>query len=186
MSKLAIIFPGVGYTHDKPLLYFSRKIAKDLGYEEICVEYGELPKNIKGDLDKMKQALLMAYEHVCRALKDMDYSKYDEVLIIGKSIGSVVATKYHEEYCQKARLVLYTPVEATFKFGINDGIAFIGDNDTWSKLDTVKELADKAGVPLHIYEDCNHSLEVSGDYAKNIEILSNVMDLTYKYIKNNC
>lgn len=184
MSKLVIVFPGVGYTCDKPLLYFSRKIAKDLGYEEICVEYGELPKNIKGDIDKMKQALLMAYEHVTKALEDVDYSIYDEVLIIGKSIGSVVATKYHEEHCKEARLVLYTPVEATFKFKINDGVAFIGDSDSWSNLDTVKELAEKAEVPLHIYADCNHSLEVSGDYERNIEILAEVMDLTYKYIKN--
>ena len=27
MKKLAVIFPGVGYHTDKPLLYYSKKIA---------------------------------------------------------------------------------------------------------------------------------------------------------------
>ena len=31
--KLAVIFPGIGYTADKPLLYFGRRIAVDCGYE---------------------------------------------------------------------------------------------------------------------------------------------------------
>ena len=34
-EKLAIIFPGIGYHSDKPLLYYSRKLAKERGYEEI-------------------------------------------------------------------------------------------------------------------------------------------------------
>ena len=33
MGKLAVIFPGIGYTADKPLLYYSRRIAANLGYE---------------------------------------------------------------------------------------------------------------------------------------------------------
>ena len=33
MKGLAVFFPGVGYHVDKPLLYYSRKIAAQLGYE---------------------------------------------------------------------------------------------------------------------------------------------------------
>ena len=33
MKKLAIIFPGVGYHKDKPLLYYSSKLVKGLGYD---------------------------------------------------------------------------------------------------------------------------------------------------------
>ena len=34
MKKLAVFFPGIGYTADKPLLYYSRKLAAELDYEE--------------------------------------------------------------------------------------------------------------------------------------------------------
>lgn len=183
MSKLAIFFPGIGYTCDKPLLYYSRKIAKEKGYDEICIEYNNLPSGVKGDNEKKKQALYIAYEQALKQLKDVELTKYDDVLIVAKSLGTVVATKYHEECCSKARLVLYTPVEATFRFKINDAISFIGDSDSWSDLATVKDLADKAGVPLYIYPECNHSLEVSDDYAGNLEIIKDVMKKTFDYIK---
>ena len=182
MSKLAIFFPGIGYTNSKPLLYYSRMLAKNKGYEEICVEYGELPTNVKGDVEKMREALRRAYDQCCEILKGIDFTKYEDVIIIGKSLGTVVASKYHEEYCKSARLILYTPVEATFRYVINEGIAFIGDNDTWSDLDKVKSLADKAGVPLHIYANCNHSLEVLNDYDLNTTNLKNIMKHTYDYI----
>lgn len=184
-KKLAIFFPGIGYTHDKPLMYYSRKIAVDLGYETKCIEYRNLPEKVKGDKEKMKQALLIAYEQCLEQLKDADFADYDDILIVSKSLGTVIATKFHEEHCDKARMVLYTPVEATFMFKINKAIAFIGDDDPWSDLNTVKSLAEKAGVPLNIYPDCNHSLEVSGDYERNLKYISDVMKLTAEFIKSS-
>lgn len=34
--KLAVFFPGTGYHTDKPLFYYSRKIAAAKGYEALC------------------------------------------------------------------------------------------------------------------------------------------------------
>lgn len=34
MKKLAVFFPGIGYHCDKPLLYYSRKMAEQNGYDE--------------------------------------------------------------------------------------------------------------------------------------------------------
>ena len=33
--KLAVFFPGIGYHCDKPLLYYSRKLVQEYGYEKI-------------------------------------------------------------------------------------------------------------------------------------------------------
>jgi len=182
MKKIAIFFPGIGYTNDKPLLYFSRKIARDKGYEEICIEYKDLPQNVKGNKEKMKEALVTAYDQSVTMLQNIDFSQYDEILIVGKSLGTVIAAKYNEEYIKNARLILYTPVEATFRYKSDDAVAFIGDNDPWSNLDTVKKLAKDMDIPLYIYPGCNHSLEVSENYAKNIDNLKTVMDITAEFI----
>ena len=40
MKKLAIIFPGVGYTSTKPLLYYTASMAAERGYEIIRLDYG--------------------------------------------------------------------------------------------------------------------------------------------------
>ena len=44
MKKAAVLFPGIGYHTDKPLLYYSKKIAAELGYEIIEVPYGKFPR----------------------------------------------------------------------------------------------------------------------------------------------
>ena len=35
MKKIAVVFPGVGYTKDRPLLYYAGKLAAANGYELI-------------------------------------------------------------------------------------------------------------------------------------------------------
>ena len=62
MKKKAVIFPGVGYTKDKPLLYYAGKIAKELGYELSLIDFTgiEWSKDRLRDPDFLKQM-----EEVC-------------------------------------------------------------------------------------------------------------------------
>ena len=55
-NKIAVFFPGIGYTNDKPLMYYSRKLAEEQGYEVICTEYHDLPEKIRGNKEKMMLA----------------------------------------------------------------------------------------------------------------------------------
>lgn len=40
-KKLAVIFPGVGYTCAKPLLYYTAQLAGEYGYEVLRLDYGD-------------------------------------------------------------------------------------------------------------------------------------------------
>ena len=40
MNGIAVFFPGIGYHCDKPLLYFSRGLAREAGYREIVNKGG--------------------------------------------------------------------------------------------------------------------------------------------------
>ena len=90
-KKIAVIFPGVGYHVDKPLLYYSRKLAGQYGYEIVCADYGKLPSGIKGDMKKMYEAYEQALANVTEKFADLDFHSYDRVLFISKSIGTAVA-----------------------------------------------------------------------------------------------
>ena len=46
-QKLAVIFPGIGYTADKPLLYYASRLARHYGYQILAVSYGTLPENVR-------------------------------------------------------------------------------------------------------------------------------------------
>ena len=110
----------------------------------------------------------------------MDFSDYDEVLFIGKSIGTVIAAKYVTEHSVDARQIWYTPVEATFLYGGGETIAFIGDADNWSDVKEVKRLAAERGIPLHSYPGCDHSLE-GNDIPDNIAVIRDVMRITDEF-----
>ena len=36
-KKIAVFFPGIGYTNEKPLMYYSRKLAAEHDYEVLIL-----------------------------------------------------------------------------------------------------------------------------------------------------
>ncbi len=179
--KLAVIFPGIGYHKDKPLLYYAGKLLRNAGYELLPVGYHDMPQKIRGDREMMRQAALLAYEQSCEQLEGTDLSAYNDLVFVGKSIGTVALEKYAADHELRVRRIWYTPVEATLSYWTGDVIAFIGDADPWSDVDTVKHLAAERGIRLFSYPDCDHSLEC-GDVDRNLVILREVMRITAEFI----
>ncbi|MDE5598304.1 MAG: alpha/beta hydrolase [Lachnospiraceae bacterium] len=184
MSKIAIFFPGIGYHCDKPLLYYSRNIARELGYQNYRnVSYTYQAGNIRGNEEKMKEAYEALFLQAEAALTDIIWAEYDDVLFISKSIGTIIAASYAEKYGLKdARHILYTPLAQTYLFSPKHAIAFIGTADPWSNTDEIIRLSNANRIPLTVYDECNHSLECS-DTLKNLETLTDVMQKTRDFCK---
>ena len=98
MKKIACLFPGIGYTCDKPLLYYSWKLLKGLDWEIVPVLYSGFPSGVKGNAEKMQQCAHMALEQAEDLLQEIDWSEYTEILLIGKSIGTVVCAAYAKRH----------------------------------------------------------------------------------------
>lgn len=178
MAKIAVFFPGIGYHCDKPLLYYGRDVAYEAGYEKyINISYSYPKFDIK-NADSMREAAIELMRQAEEQLKDVDWDEYNEVLFVAKSIGTTLAAALADKYRTKdvnIKLILLTPLVQTFQWKIDNAIAFLGTKDQFSKAEDIQTLADKSGIPLYIYEDCNHSLE-GDDTFKNIEILEDVMN----------
>ena len=193
MSKIAVLFPGIGYTCDKPLLYYSAKLAAEKGFEVVRVPYGNFPSNVKGNAEKMYQSFVSAREQSEEILKDVDWSSYDEIVFFSKSVGTVVALSYASEHGIDARQVLYTPLKETFKFPVEAGaaaandagksrvIAFHGTGDPWAVTDEIVRICEEKGVPLYLTKDANHSLEC-GKAIKDIKTIRKVMRTVKEFL----
>lgn len=198
--KLAVLFPGIGYTCDKPLLYYAGKLALNYGYELKRVEYGNFPVGIKGDQEKMKAAFESALTQTEQILKDVDFAQYEDILFISKSVGTVVAACYRQKYHIACRSISFTPLEETFMFiGAHDivptdtmprecasagGILFHGTKDPWAQDSSViRKGCERIGQPLYITENGNHSLE-TGNVAVDIANLQKIMEQVEAYIKS--
>ena len=172
--KLACLFPGIGYTCDKPLLYYSWKLLAGLGWEVVPVPYTGFPSGVKGNAEKMQQAAHLALEQAEEILKDIKWSGYSDILLIGKSVGTVVCAAYAQHHHLPCRQILFTPVEETFRFAGRQSIAFHGTADPWVDTKAIEDGCRQAGIPLYETERANHSLE-TGDVDQDIKNMRKTM-----------
>lgn len=180
--KLAVIFPGIGYHVDKPLLYYSRKLALQYGYQVINVPYGNFPADVKGSEEKMREAFQSALSQTEEILKDVSFENYEEIIFISKSVGTAVASAYGQRHQLHTRNLYYTPVEASFRWMEEPGIVFHGTRDSWADTERIQEESERRGFPLYLTEGANHSLE-TGDTGRDLENLIGIMKRAEEYLK---
>ena len=179
--KLAALFPGIGYTCQKPLMYYAGKLAAARGYEVVPVQYGNFPQKVKGDAEKMRASFDTACRQAEEILKDVEWDACGDVVFIGKSIGTAVACRYAQAHHIPARQVLLTPIRETFMFAGPEAVAFHGTADPWAETAAIREACQRLGIPLYLTEGANHSLE-TGDVGKDIETLASVMDALGRFM----
>ena len=180
--KIACLFPGIGYTCDKPLLYYSWKLLKGMGWEIVSVPYTGFPDKVKGDPEKMKLCAEMALEQAEDILSGIDWKEYGEILFIGKSVGTAICGAYAAQHGINCRYILFTPVEAAFDCSFREAIAFHGTADPWADTKMIRECCRKQGIPLYETEGANHSLE-TGDVEKDIKEIRKVMKIVKEFVE---
>ena len=167
--KLAVIYPGIGYTADKPLLYFGRRIAVEYGYEIRIMDYKGFPPKVKGDRNRMEESFFIALRQAEEMLAGVDFAEYDDVVFIGKSIGTIVAAKIAADSSAKARI---------------RQVAFTGDDDPWvgKENSRIPALCEERRIPCRQVPHANHSLE-SKDVFEDMKELRRVMKETEAFLK---
>ena len=195
MQKIVLLFPGVGYHTDKPLLFYGRKLAQNYGYETVIhLSYGGFKSGIKGDLEKMKEAfesaLAQTEEIFCVECKKKGldpgtiFGGDNEILVISKSIGTVVAAAFQQKHGFVGKNIFFTPVKQSFMFmQPRSGIVFHGTADPWAETQDIREGCEKLGLPLYITEGTNHSME-TGDCLKDLQIMQEIMGHCNEYLSS--
>lgn len=178
--KLAVFFPGIGYHCDKPLLYYSKKIAAQYGFAIAEVPYSGFQKNIKGSEEKMHEAFESALMQAERMLEHVTFEEYEKVLFVSKSIGTAVAGAYDGRHSVNAYHIFYTPVEASLEV-MQNGIAFHGTADPWAGAEKIRKGCLEKELPCFSYEAANHSLE-TGDVQTDLKNMQDIMRKTEAFI----
>ena len=183
-KKLAVIFPGMGYHSDKPLLYFSKRIARENSYEIIEVNY-KFPhkaREIMNDKIRMQEAFETAADQIKEVLGNISFEDYSDVIFIGKSIGTALAAHFDNELQVVARHLVFTPVPQTFDIiRKNAGVVFHGLDDPWCPNDLAEAKCKELELKLYTVDKANHSLETK-HVATDIRNLQDIMQKAEQFI----
>ena len=150
-KKIAVLFPGIGYTCDKPLLYYTGKLAVARGYKLVKVEYGNFPSGIKENKEKMEEAFRCGLEQAEKILQDICWEEYEDILFVSKSIGTVISSAFARRHQLSAKNILFTPLQQTFLFADGNGIVFHGTADPWADTKDITEGWPQYPGHLHLF-----------------------------------
>ncbi len=186
MKKLAVFFPGIGYTVDKPLMHYCRRLAAELDYEIRLLPYGGFPRKVKGDRARMEKCLKLARKQSEEMLADLDLCAYDDILFVGKSIGTVAAAEIASASParDRIRLLHYTPLEETFALPFRNAVVFTGSEDPWVGRGIIPSLCESRAIPCFIIEGANHSLETA-NIQTDLENLRLIMRESARFLRGN-
>lgn len=175
MKNLAIIFPGLTYSAQKPLLYYAGKIVKSLGFDVVEISYGRLPE------DHWKKMLEYAVLSANVAVNKISFEIYDAILFISKGYGTIIAGGIHKNLSRTVHHIFFTPVSESIPLFCGDCLVFTSSNDENIDISQVMKRREEVPFELQVSEDANHDLEL-GDVRRDISMLGEIEDICCQYV----
>lgn len=137
-------------------------------------------------LDKGLSGLLREHGgEMIRAEADFLRTDYDRIFFFSKSIGTAIAARYAVLHGLHPGQVYFTPIEAALPDLDPAGIVFHGTADPWARTELIAEGCRRLGVPLHLTENADHSME-TGDVLRDITILHTILEQTDRWMRQRC
>ncbi len=94
--KLFVCLPGIGYHCDKPLLYYSRKLAATAGYDHaVLLQYTCQKDGLRENPAALRAAFDALYTQAEAQLAAVGWAQYDDVLFLSK--------KHRHGHCRRLR-----------------------------------------------------------------------------------
>ncbi len=182
-GRLAVAFPGYGYTADMPVLYYPSHLVRERGYDllQMKTTYFNIPeyKNTSDD-EQTTWIYADAEASLAAGLRQGDYR---QIILIGKSLGTmeVAYLLKTKQDLPETKVIWLTPVLTDetilerLRQGDHPGLLAIGKVDPYYDPNILFELEGKANLRLCVYESANHSLEIPGDIPGSLRIMENLV-----------
>lgn len=169
--KLAIFFPGGKYGTQAPLFYYADLVMAKKGYEVLEISYDDLAV---GSSDWINQTR----EQIWGRLKQIDFSAYGEIVLVAKSIGTVLAGWIREKINKDVKVIFLTPLKGSFEYmDQKNSLVIAGTLDRLLAKEELAEYCQKNGICFHQFEGAGHAIVNRKDPIKSAEILTSIVKL---------
>jgi hypothetical protein len=190
-DHVAIVFPGVEYTCQMPLLYYPTRLLAARGADVLCVEYSYGRPEIQALTEEERARWFVAdVTAACHAA--LEQRPYNRVTVVGKSLGTLAMGHLFsaEAALADAEAIWLTPIlrddrlRAQIRAWGGKSLFVIGTADRYydpALLEEVCRSTRGGGVPV---PDADHSLEIKGDVWRSLEIIEGTLRIVIEFLDN--
>ena len=176
---LAVLFPGLRYTCDMPLLFYPFKLLLGRGAEVLQVradytqrEYQSLPPN--------ERAAWLAADAKAAVQAARQVRQYARLVLVGKSIGTIalasLASLEPEAISIWLTPLLHNPLVVTAAEQNRGPALFVaGTADDLYDAAALERIQAATRADAELIRDGDHSLEIEGDFFASLRALEQTM-----------
>jgi len=189
-QEVALIFPGLAYNSNMPLLHYSIETILTSGINVLTVDYdySNNPEFLKQVQSTRSDWLIEDVESAFNVITEEENQKV--VCLTGKSLGTIALghlLETHEEL-RDAKTIWLTPLiknpqllEQMLKY-MKDAVLVIGTEDPQYDRDTVDRLNASTQLSGIIIDGANHSLEIEGDVTQSLRVLMQIVAILQQFL----
>ncbi|MGI0141396.1 MAG: hypothetical protein ACREBF_01955, partial [Candidatus Micrarchaeales archaeon] len=190
-DKLAILFPGMGYTCRMPLLYYATAILLGSGFDVLWAEHAYNKNKKFSTLSQAKQNNLIANDvsAIYNAVKNQ--GTYKNLVLLGKSIGTVAVGELlrREQLPKNLKIIWLTPllnrpnlVDIMKNCAHENSLTVIGTKDPHYNLAELKSIQKMNKGRLLIIKNVDHGLENDEDFRETLSALGKFTESVKKFV----
>lgn len=190
-SPISIVFPGLHYSADMPLMYYSTGVLLEAGHSVLSVDtrYSSKENFMTISSEERSKWMFADAQSVFNAVQKLNHDTFS--VIIGKSLGTIQISYLVERFeeMQKCKIVWLTPLLKQ-NWVVNQMIAHqgkslivIGTDDPHYNDDTLAKIIDEGRSKLHLVMGGNHSLDVPTGLISSIEHLIDTMKEMQAFVR---
>jgi predicted alpha/beta-fold hydrolase len=181
-DRLAVLYPGMRYSCDRPLMYYATEILLNRGYDVLqmwsnygTAEFDQLSQSEKTiQLISDGQALLKAGQQA---------GSYKQTLLCGKSLGTLTMAFIlnQHQHLDQATTIWFTPLihlppVAQAIQEIHGPVFVAGSQaDPTFSAGSLDQIKSNPNVRVFATDGADHSLEIPADPNQSLQILTQVM-----------
>lgn len=182
-DHLTLILPGLNYTCDMPLLYYSSQIMLEAGADVVQVKYDYTRTQAKQTSSLTERFSQMKADVIQMALVALQQRKYKHLTLIGKSLGTLaIPNLLKADLPLRPQSCVYLTPILNELVPLRDliqtcrrNLFVIGTSDRYFDLDLINQLISPQADNFMIIDGVNHSLEYSDDTLLSLEVLDKVI-----------
>jgi hypothetical protein len=180
-TELAIVFPGLRYTCDMPLLYYTTRLLVKRGADVLQLHTDYNRPDFES-ASPIARAQWIGSDALVSLQAGQSQQSYERVVLVGKSIGTLaMGFLLAGGAALQAATIWLTPllhqpllVQAACLCS-GPALFAVGEADGTYDANAIRQIQQATRAQVVVLADANHSLEVPGDLERSIQHLATVM-----------